>query len=267
MFPREIEEQLLSELDPLTVRVLNTEGRASRREQFEELAEKRLWEKLSAGTCPTINTGIRLYQDAYEKHPEIEDKLDYTGKGSRSSYYSPSGGIIYAKVDGREGLFVFIDKYWSSRYKDRHGDAAYSDNEDYHVYWQEDAVIPEGFQSVGFCATDLLYLKEYLTQQGFSAGFTRSILHQALDNLWAKADKAAYFLLAVTCNFLFDYNADPLSVEFIEEGWDEGSYINGEYIEEDVKYVTPQVVELIDGSLNGQVTEMESLLRAWIDEL
>ena len=164
-------------------------------------------------------------------------------------------------------MFVLVYKNWTSRYKDREGDGAYSHNEDYHVYWQEDDTIPDGFYRVTFCSADILYLKEYLTQRGFSTSFIRSILHQALDNLWAKENKGAYFLLAVTCNFLFDYNADPLNVEFLEEGWNEGSYINKEYVDIDVTSVTPKTIEAIDTALNGQVSEMESLLRAWINDL
>ena len=89
MVPRDIEQELLREASPLTVRAINHEGRESRQEQFEELAEKKLWEKLSTGTCPTINTGISPYQDAYEKHPEIEEELDYIGKSNlRESRWS-----------------------------------------------------------------------------------------------------------------------------------------------------------------------------------
>lgn len=161
------------------------------------------------------------------------------------------------------GRFVFIGKGWRSRYKDREGDAAYSHNHDYHIYWEKEETIPEGFNAFSFPRDDLLYLRTYLNERGFDSPFIRSVLHESLDNLWENRGYEAYFLLSVTCYFLFGFNAGPLDVEYIEDGWKEGSYING--ITGDFDLNGDPNEEVID--LIPYVAEMTSLLREWIEEL
>lgn len=129
--------------------------------------------------------------------------------------------------------------------------------------WEEEEIIPDEFEVVSFCGDDLLYLKEYLSQRGFDKHFIRSVLHDTLRNLWENRGYSAYFLLSVTCYFLFGFNANPLDLEYIEGGWEEGSYINGEEVDVDLsEQPNEEIIDLLDG-----VSEMESSLRDWIEQL
>ena len=84
MLPREIEAKIFADAGPVTARGVNRE---EKQEEFELLARQRLWEKLSVGEVPKVNTGITFYEGAYEDYPEIETNLEYIGKGSSSPYF------------------------------------------------------------------------------------------------------------------------------------------------------------------------------------
>lgn len=249
MLPAELQEIILSETDDATVRAIDRKNYAQRNEEFYKKFRDSLFQELANedGNLD-YDTGLIFYSHSYLK------------EHSWNSTYDKTITKIYAKVQAIPGLYVYRKKIWVSSYKDRRDDnRVYFQNEDTDIFWQEDGTLPSEAKKVSFGAFDVLFLKEYMTEQGFSEHFKKRILQEVIENLFYEEGYVAYFFFSVACVQLFNLPLIPLKVIFEEKTEvSGGNYINGKWVDIDVSKMTLKLFQLI------HLEQTQKLLLEWI---